>query len=278
MTTAGLVVTERPILFSGSMVSAILEGRKTQTRRVVKLSYPSPLATIRPIEEEFLLERWPRCDREMQNFGRCERIHCPYGVPGNRLWVRETWEQVHPVQVGEVRFSLKGRAGIPGPPPVEYRVIYRADGEYPRVHFQTDAPTYPYRTVCSGGDCVKQHLHPEEGWHGWIPSIFMPRWASRITLEITKARVERLQKISEEDAVAEGCRAGRVTGKDVADFLISDASPIEKELAKALGPGEFTARHDYTRLWDSINGTKHPWNSNPLVWVLEFKRVEQAHV
>lgn len=230
----GCGVKERPIIFSGPMVRAILEWRKTQTRRVVT---PQP--------EERLNAIW--------------KLHpnqegCPYGKPGDRLWVRESWEQVHPCQVAHGRFSISGEAGIPGPPPVTYQVIYRADGEYPRVHFSPHER--PYRVACSGEDCPKSHTHPAEKWHGWIPSIHMPRKFSRITLEIEQVRVQRVQGITEKDAIAEGSQIS------------------VSELPKTCQQATWTERQQFSRIWDSINSKRgYGWEVNPWVWCLTFKRV-----
>ena len=160
--------------------------------------------------------------------------------------MKETWAQVHPIQVSEGRFSLKGRAGIPGPPPVDYRVIYRADGEYQRIHFQRGEPKYPYRELCVEG-CKREHIHPEERWNGWASSALMPRWASRITLEIVSVRVERLNDINEDDAKAEG---------------VEPYAPDD---------GRYVA--GFKELWESIH-SPGSWDANPWVWVIEFKEVK----
>jgi hypothetical protein len=258
-------MTERPILFSAPMVRAILEGRKTQTRRVVlhKRNAPPVWATwinhlkqlnmkhewvdsnlFQWSEEQTAgeplkkLRRWPSGVVSVKRGFTPEMdyaIPCPHGKQGAHLWVREAWSEVHPCQVVEGRFSIEGRAGIPGPPPVKYRVVYCVDGEYPRVHF---GPTeHPYRTACSGDDCQKSHEHPEERWNGWRPSIHMPRWASRITLEVTEVRVERLQDISESDGKAEG-----YDGREA--FLSGDWAKAQV--------------------------------GNPWVWVIAFKRVQTS--
>lgn len=184
---------ERPILFSGPMVRAILEGRKTQTRRVV--NHQSYFPANR--------QTWPL---DANGLGAPGAISCPYGNPGQRLWVRETWQ--------------------PGP---DDSVAYRASDDM--NHNQ------------------------------WKPSIFMPRWASRITLEVTDVRVERVQAISRLDIVAEGWPhderqalqiAQVIAGLD--DEVIDDAS-IEW----------------FADLWDSINAKRgYSWESNPWVWVITF--------
>ena len=143
---------ERPILFSAPMVRALLKSRKTQTRRVVK---PQPASGVRPS---------PFSKSGLED-GHGRELRCPYGRPGDRLWVRETWAR--PITLD------------PGP------TIYRAD--YPAC-----VPSY-YENVPPADEVV------------WKPSIHMPRSACRITLEITGVRVERLQDISEVDAKAEGC-------------------------------------------------------------------------
>lgn len=158
-------MTDRPILFSGPMVRAILEGRKTQTRRVVR----APTEDLNhPAVHHWQMDQEHRAvavahsekvaDQYITTFPHY-RILCPYGVPGDRLWVRETWAM------------LSG----------DNRVWYRAD---PGVE-----------------DCVARSLI---GWPGWQPSIFMPRENSRITLEVTAVRIEQLQEISVADALSEG--------------------------------------------------------------------------
>lgn len=176
---------ERPILFSGPMVRAILAGTKTQTRRVVKVE-PGKL-----------------------DVG--ENPACPYGVPGgSRLWVRETWYDDNATRDAE-----------PIPTSHDDFIHYRADGE---AHDQ---------------------FEELDGFLRWRPSIFMPRWASRITLEVTEVRVERLQEITEADAWAEGIAAHVVR-------------PI----------------HDYAALWDSLNAKRgFGWDTNPWVWVVSFRRL-----
>lgn len=190
---------ERPILFSGPMVRAILDGRKTQTRRIVK---PQPVPQLYPNTEDVYFvdwhgkQWWWNCQRDHPNF--FEKA-CPYGQPGGQIWVRETWRVF-----GGREYEYQHERSS---------VIYRADSEM-------RGPDY--------GVCAE-----------WRPSIFMPRWASRITLEITAVRVERLQDISEEDAKAEG----------------------------------FTHREHFIRLWDSINSVT-TFDTDPWVWVIEFRRVQ----
>jgi hypothetical protein len=232
-------VRERPIIFAAPMVRALLADRKTQTRRIVKPQPDSRGTICAPFSPEeayrngFLLERWPRQEREFSNFGRCERMHCPRGVRGDRLWVRETWGVCNGLD------DLK-----PSEIPYLMDVIYRASS-----------------------------VHPDESGMKWRPPIFMPRWASRITLEITDVRVQRLHEISEEDAEAEGCEAWSQTAEDIADAQIMDIAPQEKELARLLGPGTMPAKAAFRMLWDSINGPGL-WDANPWVWALTFKRVD----
>ena len=185
---------ERPLICQSESVIGILEGRKTQTRRVVKERVSisdhgmghNPMVLhkgdwYRPVE-------WS-----------------PYGQPGDRLWVRETWAYI---------FNS-------GSEPPTYTTYFKANGN-----------TLP-------------------GINKWRPSIFMPRWASRITLEIVNIRVERVQDISEEDAKAEGTKG-----------LYDDWA----------GPGKLTYRKPYKALWDSINSKRgYGWDVNPWVWVIEFK-------
>ncbi|MBD1553854.1 hypothetical protein [Pseudomonas typographi] len=233
-------VKERPILFSAPMVRAILEGRKTVTRRVTKVQ-PRSKADIGSygLGQPFI--RNPDVTRS--------NPECPYGRPGDRLWVRETWEDVHPAQVTDGRYSQAGRAGIPGPPSVTYQTIYRADGPYPKVFYTHQ---HPYRSLEPDSDHGFKGP-ADNGYTGWTPSTHMPRWASRILLEITDVHVERLQGISEEQAEAEGV-----------GFL--RAAPDFDET--------LTAKQLFEILWDHING-EGAWKANPWVWCVSFRRVEQ---
>lgn len=190
---------ERPILFSAPMVRAILDGRKTQTRRAAKpRGNPSTLLDG-SWSDEYVLDPDNR-DWLMRDF--------PYGQPGDRLWVKETFFDTTPFRDA----PLFGGRTSP--------IAYRADGEF-------------------------------IGCHKWKPSIYMPRSVSRILLEVTGVRIERLQNISEADAEAEGV-----------DFLrqVPDADET------------LTARQLYECLWDGIN-RDGSWDANPWVWVVEFRRI-----
>ena len=219
---------ERPILFSGPMVRAILAGTKAQTRRVVK-PQPETQHDGEPYWHVGGYRAWPhRSTVDPLRMGG-NILPCPYGEPGDRLWVRETW----------VRASK-----LPGQGPV----VYLADGE--RGAWVGDGEGG--RLWVHHGWTVGVTKHSRDGrWTGppnrWTPSIFMPRWASRLTLEVTSVRVERLHDITDADATAEG-----VNG------------PFD-EL--------FTPRFRFEKLWESING-EESWDSNPWVWVVGFKRVE----
>lgn len=232
---------ERPILFSAPMVNAILEGRKTMTRRVVK---PQP-------DEDglaFDLERGQRMDTS-------ERVYkCPYGKPGDTLWVRETFS---------------GPYVMTGVPPSQW----------------VDGLLMPDIWYWADGD-------PKEGdWTIPKPSIHMPRFASRLTLKITDIRVERLQDISEEDAKAEGVPpnwCGLLTEGDGSTMKWSPEKHGFLEQPCDL-PDEddyyfADARTAFKSLWDSINGKPRndgvdiSWQANPWLWIVEFERVEGNHV
>ena len=210
-------VKARPILFSGEMVKAILEGRKTQTRRIGKCQMD--LATELGVNYIGHQTKGRVAVATYRAFpkggparhGLCE---CPYGIPGDRLWVRET-------------FSAHGAFGTEG------RITYRAD--------------------C--GDGKEPH-----GLH-WKPAIFMPLKLSRITLEIVALRAERLQDISEKDALAEGISWPDVDGKPY-------RPPIDTTGMSSLR----LAANRYKELWESING-KGSWALNPWCWCIEFKRL-----
>lgn len=199
---------ERPIIFSAPMVRAILAETKTQTRRVVKITHKTPglAACLEPFDPA---EARPKVAAEL----------CRYGVPGDRLWVRETWAAYDQQSIND-----REREGI----------FYRAN----------DAKVYD-----SDG--------------AWRSSMFMPRWASRITLEVTGIRVQRLQDISEADAIAEG-----IEQVDKAD----DGKPLWRLYGREPW-NTVSARTSYQSLWDSINAKRAPWSSNSWVWVIAFRRI-----
>lgn len=190
---------DRPILFSAPMICAILAGTKTQTRRALKL--PRRCSWYAGLGGES--EGWVQ-DDECPAWWHVGEQRCPYGKPGDRLWVRETWAY-HTHAIGSV-------TDADGP------WVYAADGER----------------------ALRSRLCDR-----WRPSIHMPRAASRITLEITDVRVDRLRDIGEADAADEG--------------VIWEQGQ--------------TAVHAFETLWESINGPGS-WDQNPWVWIIEFKRLE----
>ena len=206
---------ERPILFSAPMVRAILDGKKTQTRRVVKLYDGNHANKAGCFRRALPGERgeWVQYCAA----GAWTEVRCPYGAPGDRLWVRETWRP----------FYTDG-------------AIYLADAGTHRLNAASEAEA-------------------KRMWPGWKPSIHMPRRHSRLELEVTGVRVERLKDITEKDAAAEGAdEVGVETGA-------IDASGNPREV------GSYAA--GFAELWASINGTDS-WAANPWVWVVEFKRIE----
>ncbi|EMP7085104.1 hypothetical protein REZ51_002012 [Klebsiella variicola] len=213
---------ERGMIFNGEMVRAILDGRKTQTRRIMK-PQPKP-SKSRPGDFWFSSKKLesmvhvsdlapgnsPIADYHLFIQEHC----CPFGAVGDRIWVRETFSPVDDTQYGGEKW-------------VDYRATPKFEASHP-----------------AGWDCAPNDAEALK----WRPSIHMPRWASRILLEITNVRVERLKSISDGDAIREGCSTTDMKSGDcVADV--------------------------FARLWASIYGSDS-WKTNPWVWVIEFKRVE----
>lgn len=195
---------ERPILFSAPMVRAILNGSKTQTRRVVK-PQPSPSSDTAFVGADGIW-RFSHPTLRGPVSHEADDVRCPYGQPGDRLWVRETWAPT--VCTGVCHHAFED-----------------IDPKKSEIKFKADADS---NTVIGR----------------WRPSIHMPRWASRILLEITDVRVERLLEISEADAQSEG------------------------------PPKNFSSwRDNFCALWQQINGYGS-WDANPWVWAIEFKRVQ----
>lgn len=226
---------ELPILFSGAMVRALLDGTKTQTRRVVK---GAALEWMKQFNPAFV--------------SLPENHMCPYGNTGDRLWVRETWGVVSNDwdEHGNLIDWAPNRPATPinempfGKGYYSGHVIYAADGDH---EWAGDDD--------GGGE-------PRTAWH---PSIHMPRLASRILLEIVGVRVERLNDISEADALAEGIDADELAERQ-------DSYDIVCKGAEA--SGRATAQSMFRELWESISGAGS-WDANPWVWVVQFKRVTQ---
>lgn len=210
---------ERPVLFSAPMVRSILAGRKTKTRRVVNLP-----AWLHPDEINDAIAALNRHGGKAAKRGPCDGLRsfgCPYGVPGDRMWVREAFR---------IAATMDGQ---PHTLAVPQAVWYAADDAIPRL-------------LGRGR-----------------PSIRMPRWASRLTLDVESVRVERLQDITEEDAIAEG-----------AEFEVQEFNGTGQWGFKGVrGAYGDTAREAFAGLWDSLAQDGAKWADNPWVWVVGFRRV-----
>ncbi len=215
---------ERPILFSGPMVRAILDGRKTQTRRVVK---PQPDTSS---DGYARVKIGPHTHSGPTSYllEKLAQFSSPFGVLGDRLWVRESCI-ISPKRFDGVRSD-------------SYNVTDR-DGDGRSCQYIASTPD----TEAAESYGLKV-----------TPSIHMPRWASRITLEVTGVRVERLQEISRADAKAEG-------------FLPSDGNGLESWNGRSYGNAELA----FAACWRDLNGASS-WDQNPWVWVIEFRRLEVA--
>ncbi|EIC3155956.1 hypothetical protein K9015_003274 [Salmonella enterica] len=208
---------ERGMIFNSEMVRAILDGRKTQTRRPIKWKQ----TRFTEIGEREDGSKWPWSEdaEHASDFWH----PCPFGTVGDRIWVRETWAE----------------AGAGAPDLKLYRANYPA---HVPTHYENVPPVDEIR---------------------WTPSIHMPRWASRILLEITNVRVDRLNSISEQDALSEGIDRERLEESQGNYDCIADHNMT----------GRPTATGAFKYLWESIYGEEN-WQVNPWVWVIEFKRVE----
>lgn len=212
---------ERGMIFNGEMVRAILDGRKTQTRRIIKWKQ----TRFTEIGEREDGSKWPWSEDAEH---ACDFWHpCPFGAVGDRIWVREA-----------------------------FRVHSRATDVATLVYKASERNSWTEQTHRVPVAVCNKPATPEK----WTPSLHMPRWASRILLEITDVRVERLNSISEEDARAEGIIDGGCLNCG------------EPEPCGCANP-EPDATDAFAYLWQSIYGQEN-WNANPWVWVIEFKRVE----
>jgi hypothetical protein len=224
---------ERPIIMGAESVRAILEERKTQTRRVIDPRRYNIGGWDMPVSKSDIEAGYPVYQDNNGDFHSVVE-RCPYGKVGDRLWVRETvfFETFHQQSDEELeRDGFNPNIGV---------WVYRADN-------------HDYPTITAN----------------WTSPMFMPREASRITLEITDIRVERLQDITEDDAIEEGvefgsgweeeCGEGYCTGEGWMDY-------------KSFDYGCSTPKDSYCTLWDSLNAKRgYPWESNPWVWVVTFK-------
>lgn len=235
----GISVRERPIIFSAPMIRALLAGTKTQTRRVVKglrpqIEHATHTLPRRGETHNGMVEWW--AGKIFVEDGRC-----PYGQPGDRLWVREAWR--YQCDIGNLFDCIE----------------YRCDGARRKPEFDRFPSVEQYTWHRFSDRC--EHSH-NSGGEGWRSPIHMPRWSSRITLEITDVRVQRVQDISEEDAKAEGIRW-------------TEGGPLHAHIWLSHVGGECnfpTARDAYRGLWNDINGDAS-WDSDPWCWCLNFKRV-----
>lgn len=233
---------ERGMIFNAEMVQALLDGRKTQTRRIIK---PQPEATL----SGSLSGKWLSRPLNGLLLPKIEdiAIHCPFGVVGDRIWVRETFQG--PLFDYDLMDSY-----CKDPTPFEKTefCVYKADGVPAPEFYDADDELH----------CC------------WRPSIHMPRWASRILLEITNVRVERLNSINEHDAIAEGLAE---ISKDRRTYKYGvpdrDGYPGTDDCGWPWHEWECYPISAYSKLWESIYGADS-WQANPWVWVIEFKRVE----
>ncbi|HCA6554183.1 TPA: hypothetical protein ACYERW_004167 [Escherichia coli] len=240
-------MTERGMIFNGEMVRAILDGRKTQTRRIIKNQREgegwSVKSAIEPRCHGHTHDWWlPTATRPYSALPRC-----PYGVVGDRIWVRETWWQAGQ---SHARYPDDDEYGWYG----SRRILFAADGNPP------NEPNDHYPNGLGGGKFSA--AKPNHLWRK-RPSIHMPRWASRILLEITDVRVERLNSISETDAEAEG----------IDMEALFDSQDCYDCIAGHNMTGRPTATGAFKYLWETIYGSDR-WQTNPWVWVIEFKRIE----
>ncbi|MBW2037430.1 MAG: hypothetical protein JRI41_08130 [Deltaproteobacteria bacterium] len=235
---------ERSIIFGGPMVRAILEGRKTQTRRVIK---PQPLCEEQPTLCDDGVWRGHYRHLVYTNGGQDTDVDvgvdefgpCPYGRPGDLLWVRETWGH-YPASLDE-----------------EENVLYKATCENP--------PSWP----ALRGDITEYVV--------WHPSIFMPKKYARLWLRITNVRVERVQDISIKDVFNEGIQISVNNGKPLLRLTGNKNNPSPTDYLQEDYTSDDFIRAHFASLWDSLNAKRgHYWKSNPWAWCISFERIDHA--
>lgn len=213
---------EKPIIFNTEMVKAILGGRKTQTRRIIK-PQPEDIGAVKLTKVTFQLpyDWFYTSNSGKIGIFKTNGAKCPHGQPGDRLWVRETWR----------------------PSQIEDKAWYKA-GIW----------------NCTKDQLITVHDSHKglDGKNKWKPSIHMFKKYARIWLEITDIKVERLQDITYSEIIAEGFT-----------HFLTDEQQTD-------GEHRYRAKQFFAKFWDSINGKKHPWESNSWVWVIDFKSTTHA--
>ncbi len=234
---------ERGIIFSGEMVRAILENRKTMTRRLrglelINKDHYGKLLCDWALSKFISFENGILKFELQTDVDDCKvfEFKCPYGQPGDRLWVRETFRESWSSSHTPTNGPAKHETGV------EYKATWNGNRDPHGKTIETKEPRYGGNIKMGGG-------------LAWTASIFMPRWASRITLEITDVKVERLQNIRQNT-----------------EELRSEGIELPKhELYPSINTGS-KLTDIFERLWDSLN-KKYPFESNPFVWVISFKRI-----
>lgn len=212
---------ERSIIMSGAMVKALLAGKKTQTRRLIKPQPPSGF-WFYELTDDLGYSEAGFVQNELED---PLYYRCPYGKPGDKLWVKETWRHYGNLYKGNKAYAL---------------VEYRADGACRQIELKIPLPTRSWW---------------DSGKKPWASPIFMPRWASRITLKVTKIRIQQVQDIGANDIFKEGIDKWE-----------------EYEGGRVISVAQ--ARGRFRQLWNSLYAKgDFGWDSNPWVWVIEFKRV-----
>ena len=270
-------------LFNTAMVQAFLDERKNQTRRMIDAH--NSLVDGNGISKK----RWEAAGFDLANAtidngpspagnpGPYLKATCAEGTthriysrvqPGDRIYVKEGCADQHPLAIQEGRYSQPGCAGIPGPPPVKYQTIYRADGEPRQIwRCQTGHPYYTTKGPANSHDAefptvMSNYTRANGKGIHWMPSMFMPRWAARLVFDVVSVRLERLQDISEEDAKAEG---SKLMAPHFGGFVANSAWSVDRLHLMSHQIG-------YQYIWESINGPDS-WLANPPVWIYDLKPV-----
>jgi hypothetical protein len=276
-------------LFNTAMVQAFLEARKNQTRRVIDAH--NSLVDGNGISKK----RWEAAGFDLANAtidngpspagnpGPYLKATCTEGTthriysrvqPGDRIWVKEGYAEEHPLAIQDGRYSQPGYAGIPGPPPVKYRTIYRADGEPRQIwRCHTGHPYYTTEGPANSHDAefptvMSNYTRAKGVGIHWMPSMFMPRWAARLVFDVVSVRLERLQDIKAADARREGIFEEEHDWRESEFYLPQVAyRSVEGARYRYSDP-----RQAFQELWETING-KESWQSNPSVWIYDLHPV-----